>query len=89
MFCSSCGQHHHGACVGLAQLPGVRAGWQCRDCKVCQVCKVVGDESKLMSCEQCDKAYHAMCLRPIVTSVPKYGWKCKVKKKENNISCIK
>lgn len=30
-----------------------------------------------MLCERCDKAYHPSCLRPIVTSIPKYGWKCK------------
>lgn len=96
MFCSVCGEHYHGRCVGLAQLPGtrvrkdnrrvvfnmaflgVRAGWQCRKCKTCQVCRIVGDESKLMSCEQCEKVYHAMCQRPVVTTIPKYGWKCKV-----------
>ncbi|VEN62754.1 unnamed protein product [Callosobruchus maculatus] len=77
MFCSKCGAHYHGMCVGIAQLPGVRAGWQCRKCRVCQVCRMVGDESKSMSCEQCDKVYHAGCQRPIVTSIPKYGWKCK------------
>ncbi|XP_050507765.1 histone-lysine N-methyltransferase 2C-like isoform X1 [Diabrotica virgifera virgifera] len=77
MYCSTCGAHYHGTCVGLAQLPGVRAGWQCRKCRCCQVCRTVGDESKLMSCEQCDKVYHAGCQRPIVTSIPKYGWKCR------------
>ncbi|XP_030747185.1 histone-lysine N-methyltransferase 2C-like [Sitophilus oryzae] len=77
MFCSSCGAHYHGSCVGLAQLPGVRAGWQCRKCRICQICRIMGDESKLMTCEQCDKVYHASCQRPIVTSIPKYGWKCK------------
>ncbi|CAG9863833.1 unnamed protein product [Phyllotreta striolata] len=77
MFCSGCGAHYHGICVGLAQLPGVRSGWQCRKCRCCQVCRVVGDESKLMTCEQCDKIYHASCQRPIVTSIPKYGWKCR------------
>ncbi|ERL89633.1 hypothetical protein D910_06998 [Dendroctonus ponderosae] len=77
MYCSSCGTHYHGSCVGLAQLPGVRAGWQCRKCRSCQVCRMTGDETKLMSCEQCDKVYHASCQRPIVTSIPKYGWKCR------------
>ncbi|KAG5897190.1 hypothetical protein JTB14_022545 [Gonioctena quinquepunctata] len=77
MYCSTCGAHYHGTCVGLAQLPGVRAGWQCRKCRCCQVCRITGDESKLMSCEQCDKVYHAGCQRPIVTSIPKYGWKCR------------
>ncbi|KAF5271825.1 hypothetical protein FQR65_LT05056 [Abscondita terminalis] len=77
MFCSSCGEHYHGTCVGLAQLPGVRSGWQCRKCRTCQVCRIIGDETKLMACEQCDKVYHAMCQRPIVTTIPKYGWKCR------------
>ncbi|CAH1176242.1 unnamed protein product [Phaedon cochleariae] len=77
MYCSTCGAHYHGTCVGLAQLPSVRAGWQCRKCRCCQVCRITGDESKLMSCEQCDKVYHAGCQRPIVTSIPKYGWKCR------------
>lgn len=57
---------------------GVRAGWQCPDCRVCQVCRQPEDDSKVMLCEKCDKAYHAQCLRPIVTTIPKIGWKCKV-----------
>lgn len=40
---------------------------------------MTGDETKLMSCEQCDKVYHASCQRPVVTSIPKYGWKCRVR----------
>jgi histone-lysine N-methyltransferase MLL3 len=38
---------------------------------------MTGDETKLMTCEQCDKIYHSTCQRPIVTSIPKYGWKCR------------
>jgi histone-lysine N-methyltransferase MLL3 len=56
----------------------VRAGWQCPDCRVCQVCRQPEDDSKVMLCEKCDKAYHPQCLRPIVTTIPKIGWKCKV-----------
>lgn len=78
-MCTSCGAHHHGSCVGLALLPGVRAGWQCFECRVCQVCRQPSEIGKIMLCESCDKAYHPSCLRPIVTSIPKYGWKCKVK----------
>ncbi|XP_075232135.1 uncharacterized protein LOC142330615 [Lycorma delicatula] len=77
MMCSICGNHYHGACVGLALLPGVRAGWQCVDCRICQICRQPEDPSKVMLCETCEKAYHPHCLRPIVTTIPKYGWKCK------------
>ncbi|XP_045521362.1 histone-lysine N-methyltransferase 2C-like isoform X11 [Pieris brassicae] len=80
MTCVVCGGHYHGTCVGLSQLPGVRAGWSCRSCRVCQVCRgeaLGGPESRAVTCEQCDKLYHAMCLRPVMATVPKYGWKCK------------
>ncbi|CAB3239125.1 unnamed protein product [Arctia plantaginis] len=86
MTCVTCGAHYHGTCVGLAQLPGVRSGWSCRACRVCQVCRgettmtsapPTGHESRAVTCEHCDKVYHATCLRPVMATVPKYGWKCK------------
>lgn len=79
MICSTCGDHYHGSCIGVAQLPGVRAGWQCKSCRLCQICRVPDvTEGRSLACEQCDKTYHAHCLRPIMTSIPKYGWKCRV-----------
>ena len=78
MMCSLCGNHYHGACIGVAQQPGVRAGWQCQTCKICQICKIPDTtEGRSVSCETCDKIYHAQCLRPIMTAIPKYGWKCR------------
>lgn len=78
MMCSRCGDHYHGTCIGVAQLPGVRAGWQCSSCRLCQICRVPDmTEGRSLQCEQCDKNYHATCLRPIMTSIPKYGWKCR------------
>lgn len=78
-MCSSCGSHYHGACVGMALLPEVRAGWQCSDCRYCQVCRLKEmNHTQIMACEKCDKAYHPTCQRPVVTSIPKLGWKCKV-----------
>uniref|UniRef100_A0A182MGK2 PHD-type domain-containing protein n=1 Tax=Anopheles culicifacies TaxID=139723 RepID=A0A182MGK2_9DIPT len=78
IMCSICGDHYHGTCVGLAQLPGVRTGWQCNSCKKCQICRVPdSSEGRSVACELCDKIYHASCLRPIMTSIPKIGWKCR------------
>jgi len=48
VMCSICGHHYHGGCVGLALLPGVRAGWQCVSCRVCQVCRQPEDVSKVV-----------------------------------------
>lgn len=81
MICSLCGDHYHGGCVGVAQLPGVRSGWQCKSCRRCQICRVPDAklaDGRSLYCEECDKMYHANCLRPVMTSIPKYGWKCRV-----------
>lgn len=43
------------------------------------MCRNCEESSKIMFCEACDKAYHANCLRPVLTSIPKIGWKCKVR----------
>lgn len=78
MVCSTCGDHYHGTCIGLAQQPGVRAGWQCKSCRSCQICKIQDNtEGRALACESCDKLYHAQCLRPVLTTIPKYGWKCR------------
>lgn len=41
LFCTSCGQHYHGSCLDptVEVNPGVRAGWQCPECKICQHCR--------------------------------------------------
>ena len=78
MMCMSCGDHYHGSCVGIAQQPGVRAGWQCKTCRTCQICRILDNtEGRSLACENCDKLYHAQCLRPVMTTIPKYGWKCR------------
>jgi histone-lysine N-methyltransferase MLL3 len=59
-------------------IVAARAGWQCPACKLCQACRQPGDESKLLSCDTCDKAYHIFCIRPALSSIPKHSWKCKV-----------
>uniref|UniRef100_A0A8W7PV76 PHD-type domain-containing protein n=1 Tax=Anopheles coluzzii TaxID=1518534 RepID=A0A8W7PV76_ANOCL len=52
VMCSICGDHYHGTCVGLAQLPGVRTGWQCNSCKKCQICRVPdSSEGRSVACE--------------------------------------
>lgn len=78
IMCSLCGDHYHGTCIGLAQQPGVRAGWQCKTCRSCQICRIPDtSDGRTLSCETCDKLYHAQCLRPIMATIPKYGWKCR------------
>lgn len=37
-----------------------------------------GEDSKMLVCDTCDKGYHTFCLKPVMTAIPKNGWKCKV-----------
>ncbi|XP_055520077.1 histone-lysine N-methyltransferase 2C isoform X6 [Leucoraja erinacea] len=77
LFCTSCGQHYHGACLDIAVTPLKRAGWQCPECKICQTCRHPGDDSKMLVCDICDKGYHTFCLQPAMESIPTNGWRCK------------
>jgi hypothetical protein len=36
-------------------------------------------EDRYLLCDVCDGAFHAHCLRPQMASIPKNGWKCKVR----------
>ncbi|KAL0966145.1 hypothetical protein UPYG_G00291500 [Umbra pygmaea] len=77
LFCTSCGQHYHGACLDMAVTPLRRAGWQCPECKVCQCCKNPGEDDKMLVCDVCDKGYHTFCLQPAIDDIPTNGWRCK------------
>ncbi|XP_041040301.1 histone-lysine N-methyltransferase 2C isoform X6 [Carcharodon carcharias] len=77
LFCTSCGQHYHGACLDIVVTPLKRAGWQCPECKICQTCRHPGDDSKMLVCDICDKGYHTFCLQPAMESIPTNGWRCK------------
>ncbi|KAM6038533.1 LOW QUALITY PROTEIN: histone-lysine N-methyltransferase 2D [Theristicus caerulescens] len=77
VFCTSCGQHYHGACLDIALTPRKRSGWQCPECKVCQTCRQPGEDSMMLVCEACDKGYHTFCMEPAIEGLPTDSWKCK------------
>ncbi|NXP16081.1 KMT2D methyltransferase, partial [Thinocorus orbignyianus] len=77
VFCTSCGQHYHGACLDITLTPPKRSGWQCPECKVCQACRQPGEDSKMLVCEACDKGYHTFCMEPAMEGLPAGSWKCK------------
>ncbi|KAH8237068.1 hypothetical protein KR038_003829 [Drosophila bunnanda] len=77
IMCSTCGDHSHSTCIGLANLPDTRSGWNCARCTKCQICRQQdSNDLKYVKCEQCQKIYHASCWRPVISAIPKYGWKC-------------
>uniref|UniRef100_A0AAY4BYI5 Uncharacterized protein n=1 Tax=Denticeps clupeoides TaxID=299321 RepID=A0AAY4BYI5_9TELE len=77
LFCTTCGQHYHGACLDVTATPLKRAGWQCPECKVCLACRNPGDDNQMLVCDMCDKGYHTYCLQPVMDTIPSGGWRCK------------
>eukprot|EP00898_Chlorokybus_atmophyticus_P003867 jgi/Chlat1/4481/Chrsp29S04421 len=43
---------------------------------VCELCKRFSMPSTMLSCDECDKSYHYMCLTPALTSPPAGEWFC-------------
>lgn len=44
---------------------------------VCDQCGSGDRDHQLLLCDKCDKAYHMLCLRPIVVRVPIGPWFCR------------
>ena len=42
----------------------------------CSECSDPIEESRLVSCDSCEKSFHLSCAKPAVVVVPKNGWKC-------------
>ena len=79
LFCTTCGQHYYYTGAHVRITPVIRGGWQCQKCKWCQNCRQANQDDRYLLCDVCDGAFHAHCLRPQMASVPKNGWKCKVR----------
>ncbi|KAM9812880.1 tyrosine-protein kinase BAZ1B isoform X1 [Syngnathus typhle] len=42
----------------------------------CKVCRKKGDDEKLILCDECNKAFHLFCLRPVLHRIPEGEWLC-------------
>ncbi|KAM4699582.1 tyrosine-protein kinase BAZ1B [Discoglossus pictus] len=42
----------------------------------CKVCRKKGEDDKLILCDECNKAFHLFCLRPVLLSIPDGEWLC-------------
>ena len=79
LYCTLCSQHYFYTGLEVRITAVIRAGWQCQKCKWCQICRISNHEDRFLLCDVCDCAFHAHCLRPQMASIPKNGWKCKVR----------
>ncbi|CAN0163235.1 unnamed protein product, partial [Ectocarpus fasciculatus] len=81
LFCADCGECFHRWCLPSNIVPldkKALAAWRCPNCKVCEVCTETAksDESLLLMCELCDRAYHTYCLTPSTDKPPEGTWIC-------------
>ena len=78
--CSQCRRRCHLACSSIftAQTASLVQSypWYCNECKVCAVCRDTGDESTLLICDGCDRAWHGGCVNPKIEELPTGKWLC-------------
>ncbi|CAN8251721.1 unnamed protein product [Cochlearia groenlandica] len=76
LLCDGCPSAFHHSCIGLSNLPKEEL-WFC-PCCCCNICGSMEpqENSKLMSCEQCQKRFHLKCLKEVPCLVSCRGWFC-------------
>lgn len=80
MYCVDCGEAYHSFCAN-APIRGMdgfsEAGWRCPNCKVCEISgDVPADETKMLFCEMCDRAFNIDLIDPPLGSAPPGLWIC-------------
>jgi len=80
LFCVDCGESYHSFCVNApvhSMSKWSVAGWRCPNCKVCEISgDVPKDETSLIYCEMCDRAFSLPLLDPPLEKAPPGLWIC-------------
>lgn len=76
LLCDGCPSAFHHSCLGLSSLPEEEL-WFC-PCCCCDICGSMESlgNSKLMTCEQCQRRFHLKCLKEEPCLVSCRGWFC-------------
>ncbi|VVB17937.1 unnamed protein product [Arabis nemorensis] len=76
LLCDGCPSAFHHTCLGLSSLPEEER-WFC-PCCCCDICGSMESlgNSKLMTCEQCQRRFHLRCLKEEPCLVSCRGWFC-------------
>ncbi|VDQ10821.1 unnamed protein product [Trichobilharzia regenti] len=88
LHCSRCGHYGHYTCLRLSPHvieAAVRYPWQCIGCKTCWLCDQGWNENSLflrtdrmIFCWDCDRVFHAHCLRSRLPRSPDTHWTCDI-----------
>lgn len=80
LFCVDCGEAFHSFCVGApvhSMDAASVAGWRCPNCKICEISgEVPRDETRMLFCEMCDRAFSLDLLEPPLSTAPPGLWIC-------------
>lgn len=80
VFCVDCGEAYHSFCANApvhSMTKTCVAGWRCPNCKVCEISgDVPPDETHLIFCEMCDRAFSLGLLDPPLEEAPPGLWIC-------------
>jgi hypothetical protein len=80
IFCVDCAEAFHTFCVNApihSMDEHAVAGWRCPNCKICEISgDVPQDETRMLFCEMCDRAFSLDLLDPPLSSAPLGLWVC-------------
>lgn len=80
VFCVDCGEGFHSFCANApvhSMDEFAAAGWRCPNCKVCEISgDVPVEETRMIFCEMCDRAFSLDLLDPPLKQAPPGLWIC-------------
>jgi len=80
LFCVDCGEAFHSFCANApihSMDAAAVAGWRCPNCKICEISgDVPQDETRMLFCEMCDRAFSLDLIDPPLKSAPPGLWIC-------------
>lgn len=80
LFCVDCGEAYHSFCVNApihSMSAAAAVSWRCPNCKVCEITGgLPEDETKMIYCEMCDRAFSLEKLEPPLECAPFGLWIC-------------
>ncbi|XP_025994323.1 uncharacterized protein LOC105193093 [Solenopsis invicta] len=76
--CRDCTVRAHPSCIYSPEdvLQKAKSNWQCERCKTCTVCCETSDAGPLVTCHNCDDAYHYFCHSTRITIKSSSKWYC-------------